>query len=178
MARFNARLMITALAFAVLAAVGVAHAEESNQVINARATLATFQKTDPGITAFIDRSAGYVVFPSVVKAGIGIGGAHGSGVAFANGKPIGKATLSQVSVGAQLGGQEYSEVIFFETPEALANFTNGQFSFSAQASAVALKSGAAANAKFKDNVAVFTAAKGGMMFEASLGGQKFKFEPY
>jgi len=178
MTRFNARLMIAALAFAVSAAVGVAHAEESNQVINARATLATFQKTDPGITGFIDRSAGYVVFPSVVKAGIGIGGAHGSGVAFANGKPIGKATLSQVSVGAQLGGQEYSEVIFFETPEALASFTNGQFSFSAQASAVALKSGAAANAKFKDHVAVFTAAKGGLMFEASLGGQKFKFEPY
>jgi len=178
MARFNARLMIAALAFAVSATVGIAHAQESNQVANARATLATYQKADPGITAFINRSAGYVVFPSVVKAGIGIGGAHGSGVAFANGKPIGGATLSQVSVGAQLGGQEYSEVIFFETPEALANFTNGQFSFSAQASAVALKSGAAANAKFKDNVAVFTASKGGLMFEASLGGQKFKFDPY
>ena len=179
MARFNARLMIAALAFAISAAAGVAHAAtDSKLVADAQSTLATYQKTDPGVTAFIERSAGYVVFPSVVKAGIGIGGAHGSGVVFANGKPIGRATLSQVSVGAQLGGQDYSEVIFFETPQALASFTNGQFSFSAQASAVALKSGAAANAKFKDNVAVFTAAKGGLMFEASLGGQKFKFEPF
>src|SRR5436190_20458406 len=110
MTRFNARLMVAALAFAVSAAVGIAHAEESNQVVNAQATLATYKKTDPGIAAFIERSAGYVVLPSVVKAGIGIGGAHGSGVAFANGKPIGKASLSQLSVGAQLGGQEYSEV--------------------------------------------------------------------
>ena len=94
------------------------------------------------------------------------------------GRPTGRATLSQVSVGAQLGGQEYAEVIFFETPQALAGFKKNEFTFSAQATAVALKSGAAANAKFKDGVAVFTSAKGGLMFEASLGGQKFKFEPF
>jgi lipid-binding SYLF domain-containing protein len=179
MTRFNARLAIAALAFSISAAVGTAQAAtDSTLVADAQGTLATFQKTDPGLRSFTERSAAYVVFPSVIKGGVGIGGAHGSGVLFENGRPTGRSSLSQVSVGAQLGGQEYAEVIFFETPQALAGFKRGEFAFSAQATAVALKSGAAANAKFKDGVAVFTSAKGGLMFEASLGGQKFKFEPF
>ena len=179
MTRFNARLAVAALAFSIAAALGTAQAAtDSKLVADAQATLATFQKTDPGLSSFTQRSAAYVVFPSVIKGGVGIGGAHGSGVLFENGRPTGRASLSQVSVGAQLGGQEFAEVIFFETPQALAGFKKGEFAFSAQATAVALKSGAAANAKFKDGVAVFTAAKGGLMFEASLGGQKFKFEPF
>ena len=179
MTRFNARLAIVALAFSISAAVGTAQAATDSQLVaDAQRTVATYQKTDPGLSSFIGRSAAYVVFPSVLKGGVGIGGAHGSGVLFENGRPTGRASLSQVSVGAQLGGQEYSEVIFFETPQALAGFKKGEFTFSAQATAVALKSGASANAKFKDGVAVFTSAKGGLMFEASLGGQKFKFEPF
>jgi len=179
MTRFKVRLTIVALAFSISAAAGMAHAATDSQLVaDAQRTIATYQKTDPGLRSFFERSAGYVVFPSVLKGGIGIGGAHGSGVAFESGRAIGRASLSQVSVGAQLGGQEYSEVIFFETPQALADFKKSQFNFSAQATAVALKSGAAANAKFKEGVAVFTIAKGGLMFEASLGGQKFKFEPF
>ena len=179
MTRLNARRAIVALAFSISAAVGTAQAATDSQLVaDAQRTVATYQKTDPGLSSFIGRSAAYVVFPSVLKGGVGIGGAHGSGVLFENGRPTGRASLSQVSVGAQLGGQEYSEVIFFETPQALAGFKKGEFTFSAQATAVALKSGAAANAKFKEGVAVFTGAKGGLMFEASLGGQKFKFEPF
>jgi lipid-binding SYLF domain-containing protein len=179
MSRFKARLTIAALAFMVAAAGGLAHAATDAQLVaDAQKTLATYKQTDPGMRSFFEGSAGYVVFPSVVKAGVGIGGAHGDGVLFERGVPIGRASVTQVSVGAQLGGQEYSEIIFFETPRALSEFKRNQFTFAAQATAVALKSGAAANAKFKDNVAVFTAAKGGLMFEASLGGQKFKFEPF
>jgi lipid-binding SYLF domain-containing protein len=168
-----------ALAFLISATGAVAHAATDYQLVaDAQRTLSTYKQTDPGIRSFIEGSAGYVVFPSVLKGGVGIGGAHGDGIVFERGVPVGRASLTQVSVGAQLGGQEYSEVIFFETPAALAQFKRNQFTFSAQASAVALKSGAAANARFKDNVAVFTAAKGGLMFEASLGGQRFKFESF
>jgi lipid-binding SYLF domain-containing protein len=83
-----------------------------------------------------------------------------------------------VTVGAQVGGQEYSEVIFFQTPQVLADFKKGKSAFSAQASAVALTSGASANAKYQNGVAIFTATKGGLMAEASVGGQKFSFEPF
>jgi len=179
MSRLNTRVTIAALAFLIAAGGGMARAATDAQLVSdAQKTLAAYKQADPGLRSFIEGSAGYVVFPSVIKVGVGIGGAHGDGVLFQRGVPIGRASLSQASIGAQLGGQEYSEIIFFETPQSVAEFKRNQFTFSAQASAVALKSGAAANAKFKDNVAVFSSAKGGLMFEASLGGQKFKFEPF
>jgi lipid-binding SYLF domain-containing protein len=99
-------------------------------------------------------------------------------VLFEKGAPIGKVTLNQVSVGAQVGGQEYSEIIFLETPRVLADFKQGKINLSAQASAVALDDGAAAVARFKNGVAVFTHVKGGLMAEAAVGGQQFKFEPF
>jgi lipid-binding SYLF domain-containing protein len=169
------KIGITVFAWAVLVT-RISYAGEADLVASARETVALYKKADPGLKMFFENAAGYVVFPGVGKAGIGIGGAHGTGVLFENGKPIGKATLNQVTVGAQLGGQEYSEVIFLETPRAVTDFKQGHAAFSAQASAVALKSGASANAKYKDNVAIFTATKAGMMAEASVGGQKFSFE--
>jgi lipid-binding SYLF domain-containing protein len=99
-------------------------------------------------------------------------------VLFERGAPTGKVTVNQLSVGAQIGGEEFSEVIFFETPNALADFKQGKAAFSAQASAVALSSGAAAVAKYRNGVAIFTQMKGGMMAEVSVGGQKFKYEPF
>ncbi len=179
MSHLNKRLTVVAvLAFGVLAFGRMSRADSSNMVANAQRTLALYQKADPGIQKFIDGSAGYAVFPGVAKGAVGIGGAHGTGVLFQHQAPIGKVTLSQVSVGAQLGGQEYSEVIFFETPAALSDFKHEKTSLSAQVSAVALKSGASANAKYRDGVAIFTATKGGLMAEASVGGQKFGFEPF
>ncbi len=121
---------------------------------------------------------GYAVFPTVSKGAIGVGGAIGSGVVFEKGKAIGKASLTQVTVGAQLGGQTYSEVIFFETPPAFTDFKKGTLALAAQASAVAASKDASANAKYENGVAVFTTGKGGLMFEASVGGQKFAFEPF
>jgi lipid-binding SYLF domain-containing protein len=139
--------------------------------------VAMAKKADPGLQKFFDTAAGYAVFPSVGKGGVGVGGAYGRGEVFAGGKLAGYATLSQASIGLQLGGQKYTELIFFETKAALDRFESGTFAFAAQASAVALKSGVSANAKYSDGVAVFTLGEAGLMYEASVGGQKFSFEP-
>jgi lipid-binding SYLF domain-containing protein len=141
-------------------------------------TIADFKKADPDIEKFFKSSVGYAVFPTVGKGAIGIGAAHGSGELIVGGKALGKTTLTQVTVGFQLGGQSYSEVIFFEQQNTLDGFKNGDFAFAAQASAVAVTAGAAANAGYRNGVAVFTRAKGGLMYEASVGGQKFSFDPY
>jgi lipid-binding SYLF domain-containing protein len=139
-------------------------------------TIQQFNKADEGMVKFFDGAAGYAVFPTVGKGAIGVGGAHGKGLVFEKGKLIGETSLTQVTVGLQLGGQSYAEVVFFETAEALDAFKKGKFALSAQVSAVAAASGASANAKYQLGVAVFTLAKSGLMYEASVGGQKFKFK--
>jgi lipid-binding SYLF domain-containing protein len=137
----------------------------------------TAKQADPGLQKFFDTAAGYAVFPSVGKGGIGLGAAYGRGELFEGGKEVGFCTLTQASIGFQLGGQKYTELIFFETKSALDTFKSGNFAFSAQASAVALKSGVSANAKYANGVAVFTMGEAGLMYEASIGGQKFSYEP-
>ena len=94
------------------------------------------------------------MFPTIAKAAVGVGGAGGDGVLFVGGKPVGKSSMGQASIGFQLGGQTYSEVVFFETPSALSDFKKGNFALAAQASAVALSAGAAANAKYEKGVAI------------------------
>jgi lipid-binding SYLF domain-containing protein len=134
-------------------------------------------KSDPGLKKFFDEAVGYAVFPTVGKGAVGLGGAYGRGELYEAGQLAGYCTLTQASIGLALGGQAYSELIFFETHAALDRFKTGNFTFAAQASAVALKSGASANAKYTDGVAVFTMAGAGLMYEASIGGQKFSYEP-
>ena len=136
-----------------------------------------FQVKNPGMQKHFDQAYGYVVFPTIGKAAIGLGGAHGKGIVFEQGEPIGDAKMTQISWGLQLGGQAYREVIFFETEEALASFKENNFEFAAQVSAVALTAGASADAAYEKGVAVFTMTKGGLMYEASIGGQKFKYFP-
>jgi len=130
-----------------------------------------------GLDQFFNNSAGYVIFPNVGKGGFIIGGASGNGVVYENGTMVGMADLKKLSIGIQAGGQAITEVIFFETPEDLAEFKDGDFEFSAEASAVALKSGVAVNAKYRDGVAVFALPKAGLMADASVGGQKFDYKP-
>jgi lipid-binding SYLF domain-containing protein len=144
---------------------------------DAKATVAKFRSTDPALETFFQRAHGYVVFPNITKGGMGIGGARGKGMVFQQGTPIGEAIVTQFTVGLQLGGQAYSEIIFFEDETTLNEFTQGRFEFSAQASAVAIKAGASADAAFDSGVAVFSMAKAGLMYEASIGGQKFKYQP-
>jgi len=135
------------------------------------------QKKDPGIKKFFEQSAGYAVFPNVGKGGIGIGGAHGKGLVIANDKAVGNTSLSQVTIGLQLGGQVYAEFIFFKDEIALGHFQRGNFELNAQASAIAVTAGASADADYDKGVAIFTNVGGGLMFEASVGGQKFTYDP-
>lgn len=152
--------------------------KESKIIADARAAKADFARTDPGLSKWFSDSYGYVIFPNIGKGGIGIGGAAGNGIVYERGKMVGKAKMTQVSVGFQWGGQAYREVIFFESKEALARFKASKYEFSAQVSAVAVTAGASANAKYRDGVAVFTQQKGGLMYEATVGGQKFKYTSF
>ncbi len=135
-------------------------------------------KADPGMEEFFKNSAGYVIFPNVGKGGFIVGGASGNGVVYDNGTMAGMADLKKLNIGLQAGGQAIIEVIFFETEAALQDFKEGDFQFAAEASAVAVESGIAVNAKYKDGVAVFALPKAGLMADASVGGQKFKFVPF
>ena len=165
-------------ALALLPLVAVAPRSGRTDHADVMRTIAEVKAKDPGISKFFDNAAGYAVFPTVAKGAMGVGGAHGSGELLVGGKAIGKATLNQVTVGFQLGGQTYTEIIFFENESALNGFKNGDFAFAAQASAVAITTGASANVGYRNGVLVFTMAKGGLMYEASIGGQKFSFKPY
>ena len=139
--------------------------------------IARFQEKDPGMAEVFARARGYAVFPTVGKGGIGIGGAHGKGYVYEEGRLIGRSTLTQVTIGLQLGGQAYSEVVFFESDAALRNFEKGHLKLDAQASAVALNARASVDLAYRNGVAIVTMAKGGLMYEASVGGQKFSFHP-
>ncbi|MFD2203469.1 YSC84-related protein [Shivajiella indica] len=137
-----------------------------------------FLKADPEMAGFFDRSAGYVIFPNVGKGGLGVGAASGNGILFEKGNAVGRAKMTQVTIGFQAGGQAYQEVIFFEDQRALERFKDNKFEFSAQVSAVAAASGASADAKYDDGVLVFTLPKKGLMYEASVGGQKFSYTSF
>jgi hypothetical protein len=146
---------------------------------------------------FFDASYGYAVFPTIGKGGIIVGGAHGKGRVYAQGRYVGNTEMTQVTLGLQLGGQAYRQIIFFQDERAFREFTGGNFEFGAQATAVAITAGASAATTTTGNtagtsggqhdantvgeyykgMAIFTVAKGGLMFEASLGGQKFEYTP-
>lgn len=130
------------------------------------------------LQTFFSNSAGYVLFPNVGKGGFIVGGASGNGVVYEKGNMIGMADLKKLNIGLQAGGQSIIEVIFFETATDLDRFKKSEFEFAAEASAVALKSGKAVNAKYKDGVAVFALPKAGLMADASVGGQKFTYKPF
>ena len=139
--------------------------------------IAQFKQHDPSMEKLFKNAYAYAVFPSVGKGGAGIGGAFGRGEVFQGGRKVGHASLSQGTIGFQLGGQVYSEVIFFEDKASFDRFKTGEMAFSAQASAVAATAGASADADYRDGVMVFTMSQGGLMYEASIGGQKFSFQP-
>ncbi|MFN0007892.1 MAG: YSC84-related protein [Planctomycetota bacterium] len=128
------------------------------------------------MTEVFNDSHGSAVFPKIGKGAVGIGGAYGKGVLFQGGHIVGYCDVSQASIGLALGGQTYTEIICFQDQKAFDRFKSGKFTFDAQATAVALHSGAGANAKYADGVAVFTMDEKGLMFEAAIGGQKFDYQ--
>ena len=150
------------------------------------------------VQPFFENAYGYVVFPAIGKGGFGIGGSYGRGQVYRGGVLTGKASVVKLSVGFQAGGQAFSEIIFFQDKRAYEEFTSGEFAFDAQASAVAITVGAGAQVgekgasagasvgpstgvqakvNYRNGMAVFVHAKGGLMYEASIGGQKFNFKP-
>ena len=140
-------------------------------------TITSFKKADSSMQLFFDKAYGYVVFPSVGKGGFIVGGAHGDGWVYEKGTFIGRASIVQVTVGAQVGGQSFREIIFFKHKAALDNFKQGNFELNAQVSAVAVTEGASKDASYDRGVAVFTMPRKGLMAEATVGGQQFKFTP-
>ncbi len=141
------------------------------------AAVCYFKEADSSMQRFFDTAYGYAIFPEVAKGAAGIGAAHGDGVVYEQGRLVGYTELSQATVGAQLGGQTYREIIFFQDAYSLDKFKRGNVEFSAQASAVAAAEGASADADYAEGVAIFTLPIGGLMGEASIGGQKFSYEP-
>ena len=150
-------------------------ADLTAEVNEAKATLI---KTEDGLKQIMEKAKGYVIFPSVAKGGLGVGAAAGTGQLLEKGKAVGEAKLRQVSIGLQAGGQAYIELICFEDQTSLDNFKKENFEFSAQVSAVAVTAGVSKNAKYEKGIMVLTLAKGGLMYEASVGGQKFKYKAY
>jgi lipid-binding SYLF domain-containing protein len=158
-------------------------------------TAKRFRDAGANVAKLFDSSHGYAVFPTIGKGGAVLGAAHGSGRVYVKGQHVGDTSMTQLSVGPQLGGQAYSQIIFFENQKALEEFTRGNFEFGANATAVAITAAASAEATtggagvgasgtpshaktashFHDGMAVFTIAKGGLMAGATLGGQKFSY---
>ena len=152
-------------------------AERQSLQGEAEAAYNSMQSKDASLRDFVEKGAGYAVFPSVGKAGLIAGGAYGRGVLYENGRPTGYVDLKQGSVGAQIGAQTYNELVVFETQSNIDQVKNGEFDLGATASAVALKAGVGGASRFKNGLAVFIQPKGGMMAEASITGQKLNFVP-
>ena len=170
--------LITFLTFCTFAAFAQSEEKVEKIIEDSKEAKEEFLEGDWQMKKHFSEAYGYVIYPNVGKGGIGIGGAAGNGVAYEQGEMVGMAKLSQVSIGFQWGGQAYREVIFFESKKEMDRFKENKVELSAQVSAVAVTAGASADAKYVEGVMVFTMQKGGLMYEASVGGQKFKFNPF
>jgi len=186
----------TAIVWACLVAGGLALFAGSAIADDYTDTIALFKGAGAS-AAFFKTSYAYAVFPTIGKGGFVVGAARGKGRVYARGRYVGNTTMNQISVGFQLGGQAYSEIVFLQTREDLARFETGKLALGAQASAIAITAGASASAStastgasvsgtdkhavttgaYQDGIAVFTIAKGGLMYEAAVAGQKFSYDP-
>ena len=163
------------LAFVTTAIFAQKEENHDKIIADAEEAKAAFLKDDPSMLSLFDSAYGYIILPNVGKGGLLVGGAAGNGTVTQGAELVGFAKMTQLTIGFQLGGQTYSEVVFFEDEKAFNRFKENKIEMSAQVSAVAAASGASANAKYVDGVTVFTRTKGGLMYEASVGGQQFKF---
>ena len=153
--------------------------QESRNALVENSTLAMqdMNRVDPGVEALVRKSYGYALFPEVVKAGLGVGGGYGQGVVYEQGQHVGYADLTLASVGAQIGGQTFSELVVFENKAAMDRFKLSPVDFTAGAAAMILQNGAAANASFIEGIAVVVRPITGAMAEATVGGQQVKYVP-
>ena len=175
------KALMIGMALAMFAIAGCSTAPSSTADKQAQgseidAAITKFKAMHAAVSVYMKHAHAYAVFPTVGKGGIGIGGAFGRGQVFEGGKMVGYTKLTSGSIGFQLGGQSFSEMIFFKDKAAFETFKSGEYGFDANASAVAADAGAAAKADYSGGVAVFVMADAGLMYEASIGGQKFDFE--
>jgi lipid-binding SYLF domain-containing protein len=173
------KLSLAMIALFALAAGFTGSVWAADRDLNAEvaAAKADFLEADESMSALFSSAAAYAIIPKVTKGGLGVGGAKGAGLFYQGGAAIGTAHMSQFTIGFQAGGQIYSEAIFFETAEAAEKFKAGKFEFAAQVSAVAAAAGVSRDAPYQDGIKVITHAGKGLMYEASVGGQKFGYEP-
>ena len=169
------KIRLTLIALLLVAFSFNAYAQKDVSAKSAEA-IAEMKKTNDKIGKYFNSAYGYAVFPSIGKGGLGVGGATGNGTIYKGGAVVGDCRMTQVSFGFQAGGQAYSEVIFFQNADAFKRFTGDNFEFAAQASAVAITEGGSIDVDYRDGILIFTHAKGGLMYEAAVGGQKFKTE--
>jgi lipid-binding SYLF domain-containing protein len=170
------RAFATVLALSLLAPVAASEVEDKMPDLDeVQAVVELFLENDPSMQEFFDDAYGYVVFPSVGKGGFIIGGAYGRGAVYDDGVLVGAATLKQATIGFQLGGQKYAQAIFFRSEASFNDFISGNYELSAQASAIAASAGAASTAAYDHGVTVFTIGISGLMYEATVGGQKFRY---
>lgn len=167
--------VFAAMAVAMMPALADGHAEDVKQAENA---LASFESKDPSIAEMIAGAHGYVVFPLIEKGAVIVGAAHGRGIAFEGGEAIGRAAVTQATVGLQLGAQNYSQLMVFKDPEAFARFKENKWAWAAEATAVAMTAGAASKTDFVNGVAVFVTDQEGVMASLAVGGQKFTFTAF
>ena len=172
-------LFSTIITFILSGCSTVPETPEAKKVLDSKVdeTIAIFREKDPTILEYFKDSYGYAVFPEVFKGAFLLGGARGKGQVFEQGDMIGYSSLTAATIGFSFGGEYFREIIFFRSSGDLAEFTDDEFAFSAQATAVILRSGAAAKTDYEDGKAVFIMAETGAMVDASIGGQKFKFFP-
>ncbi len=150
----------------------------SVDLAKAEQTRKEFLKTDPGLQKFFDNAYGYAILPNIGKGGLIVGGAHGKGIVFKDGEPEGVAEMTQVTIGGQIGGKSYAEVIFFKSKAEYDVFITGRYEVAVTLAAVALDYGVSNDLAYSDGVAIITKDNGGLMAEATVGGQKFSFQPF
>ncbi len=155
------------------------NADDKKVIRDAENAKEAFLKANPNLQSYFDDAQAYVIFPNVGKGAFIVGAASGNGAVYENGNLIGMANLKQIDVGAQLGGKAFSEIIFFQTEEALRNFKGDEFKLSGNISAIAAdKSSPTLNLKYNEGIAVFTLPKEGLMAEVSVGGQRLTYTPF
>jgi len=177
------KIAITVLMILIFSAAETMTAQESMEdcsvdLAKAEQTRKEFLKTDPGLSKFFDHSYGYAILPNIGKGGLIVGGAHGKGIVYEGGNPVGTTEMTQVTIGGQIGGKSYAEVIFFKTKAEYEVFITGRYEVAVTLAAVALDYGVSNDMDYSDGVAIVTKDNGGLMAEATVGGQKFSYHPF
>lgn len=179
--KMTIRRSLLALSLTALLATPAVHAQNAKQerlIDDAENAKTSFTESNEQLQQLFDQAYGYAILPNVGKGAAGIGGAAGSGIVYEQGKMIGSVKMKQLTVGLQFGGQAYREVIFFEDKAALERFKTNEFEFASQTSASAIDAEDKQDATYKDGVLVFTQKKSGLMYDASIGGQKFNYDSF